>query len=713
MMKSIRTHGLRAALSWVLTFALALALAPGMALTANADASGTFGTGASWTYDAATKTLTISGGSFTKDEFQLTFPNDAEPDTLFGAGNIVEHLVFSDTELSSAISDSLLNGTRPWSKDIVSIDFSGLDTSAVTNMSEFCMEFTKLASITLGGKFDTSNVTNMESFFLGSWVLTELDLTGFVLRENVNTSYLFDSCRLLKTIKVSESWDSGKIGKGSDMFYDCPNLVGGNGTAYDESHIDKTYAVIDAPGTPGYLTLGSPSTDPSTDPTPAAPGSRFLVAKLSGADADAATADVLDAAVGDTIQVDLIYAGAEDGSDPLPWVTAFTRFTYNTALLDVVSVTDATGAAVTSGDDLFVAAQWTLDNTVAGKLPAAAAYGNSYVTYSLLRSAPADAPGAGQTDGVVATIVFTVKEKPASVDANVIDTFFILTDSAAQTIDEVLNGNHDDARPVNGVARIHYSLSELPGYDLDVPNAGDDWYDGEPHESAAITQLPGATEPSDGAPITATYVVTYTDPSGNEVTTTVDAEHPGYGLTPDQLSYDPEDPEFDLSAPVFTEPGTYHVTATIGKDGAGDSVFEYDYKLSPMAVEVNKYSDALTQVLFFTGEPTVIDVQLSGGATVYRFFDVTTAGYAPDSVTDEAVRTALTGADARVYGFIFDTAKLKTAVGTTASGSALKEELELAFRSHNSLSVVKTMRAGSVPSDMVVQYKTDPVNDGS
>jgi hypothetical protein len=38
------------------------------------------------------------------------------------------------------------------------------------------------------------------------------------------------------------------------MFYGTISLVGGNGTTYDWSNDDKTYAHIDAPGTPGYFT---------------------------------------------------------------------------------------------------------------------------------------------------------------------------------------------------------------------------------------------------------------------------------------------------------------------------------------------------------------------------------------------------------------------------------------------------------------------------
>ena len=38
------------------------------------------------------------------------------------------------------------------------------------------------------------------------------------------------------------------------MFYNCSKLVGGNGTVYDSSNTDATYARIDTAENPGYLT---------------------------------------------------------------------------------------------------------------------------------------------------------------------------------------------------------------------------------------------------------------------------------------------------------------------------------------------------------------------------------------------------------------------------------------------------------------------------
>ena len=41
------------------------------------------------------------------------------------------------------------------------------------------------------------------------------------------------------------------------MFTSDTNLVGGNGTTYNGSYRDKTYARIDTEETPGYFTLKS------------------------------------------------------------------------------------------------------------------------------------------------------------------------------------------------------------------------------------------------------------------------------------------------------------------------------------------------------------------------------------------------------------------------------------------------------------------------
>ena len=65
---------------------------------------------------------------------------------------------------------------------------------------------------------------------------------------------MFYGCSSLTTIYVSSSFVTEEDVFSYDMFSGCYNLKGGAGTTYNSSYVDKTYARIDKPGTPGYFT---------------------------------------------------------------------------------------------------------------------------------------------------------------------------------------------------------------------------------------------------------------------------------------------------------------------------------------------------------------------------------------------------------------------------------------------------------------------------
>ena len=49
--------------------------------------------------------------------------------------------------------------------------------------------------------------------------------------------------------------DISAVTSSSNMFYNTTNLVGGAGTTYNSSYVDKTYAKIDGgTSSPGYFT---------------------------------------------------------------------------------------------------------------------------------------------------------------------------------------------------------------------------------------------------------------------------------------------------------------------------------------------------------------------------------------------------------------------------------------------------------------------------
>ena len=102
--------------------------------------------------------------------------------------------------------------------------------------------------------FDTSKVKNMGSMFVNSKATT-LDLSNFNTSNVTNMAQMFNSSTNLKTIYVSNKFNTDKVTSSTNMFRGCTNLVGGAGTKYNSSYVDKTYARIDG-GTsnPGYFT---------------------------------------------------------------------------------------------------------------------------------------------------------------------------------------------------------------------------------------------------------------------------------------------------------------------------------------------------------------------------------------------------------------------------------------------------------------------------
>ena len=132
------------------------------------------------------------------------------------------------------------------------LDVSNFDTSNVTDMSNM-FDGSKATTLDLSN-FDTSNVTDMSSMFSYSKATT-LDVSNFDTSKVTNMSYMFYDFTNLKTIYVSNKFNTDKVTSSTNMFSGCTNLVGGAGTKYNSSYVDKKYARIDG-GTsnPGYFT---------------------------------------------------------------------------------------------------------------------------------------------------------------------------------------------------------------------------------------------------------------------------------------------------------------------------------------------------------------------------------------------------------------------------------------------------------------------------
>ena len=103
-------------------------------------------------------------------------------------------------------------------------------------------------------RVNTANVTNMWQMFSNCSRLTTLDLSEWDTGSVSVMAGMFQNCGNLTTIYVTTDWNTENVVNSGIMFLGCNKLVGGCGTTFNRNFIDKTYARIDRPDQPGYLT---------------------------------------------------------------------------------------------------------------------------------------------------------------------------------------------------------------------------------------------------------------------------------------------------------------------------------------------------------------------------------------------------------------------------------------------------------------------------
>ena len=148
-----------------------------------------------------------------------------------------------------------------------SYDFSGWNTESLKNVNGMFNDNFNLTSIDVTD-WDVSKVEDMGQLFENCYKLTEIDLSTWDTSNVKNMNEMFamhfiekppvdnlNCISSLKTIYVSDSFNTENVETSDIMFHRCNALVGGLGTTYNPNYTDKTYARIDG-GTsnPGYLT---------------------------------------------------------------------------------------------------------------------------------------------------------------------------------------------------------------------------------------------------------------------------------------------------------------------------------------------------------------------------------------------------------------------------------------------------------------------------
>lgn len=133
---------------------------------------------------------------------------------------------------------------------LTTLNLSSFNTAKVRGFNYMFKSCEALTSVNISN-FDTSNATSFDSMFRSCIALTSLDLSSFDTSNTTSFASMFRACNSLTTI-VAHDWSAAV--SSADMFYNCTSLVGGNGTTYNSSHIDATYAHIDVADNPGYFT---------------------------------------------------------------------------------------------------------------------------------------------------------------------------------------------------------------------------------------------------------------------------------------------------------------------------------------------------------------------------------------------------------------------------------------------------------------------------
>lgn len=125
-------------------------------------------------------------------------------------------------------------------------------TFTYLNLNYLFYSCTNLASVS--GLGNLSGVRSMRYTF-SSCAFTTIDFRGFDPSTLTDLFYTFSGCSHLTTIYADATWALPSSGiTGSQCFYSCGSLVGGNGTAWASSKTAYTYFRIDTASTPGYLT---------------------------------------------------------------------------------------------------------------------------------------------------------------------------------------------------------------------------------------------------------------------------------------------------------------------------------------------------------------------------------------------------------------------------------------------------------------------------
>jgi len=184
--------------------------------------------------------------------------------TYFRTDNVVDFSFFfycdfklPSVDLSKFNTSSATNMSYMFSNmyELTTLNTNSFNTSNVTDMNHMFDSCSNLSSWTrTKSDFKTNKVTNMSYMFFNDDALTMLEFDSFDTRNVTNMASMLEDMNNLVTIKVGDYFITSQVTNSANMFRNCAKLKGENGTSYNSSKVDKTYARRDTSTTPGYFT---------------------------------------------------------------------------------------------------------------------------------------------------------------------------------------------------------------------------------------------------------------------------------------------------------------------------------------------------------------------------------------------------------------------------------------------------------------------------
>lgn len=129
-----------------------------------------------------------------------------------------------------------------------------VNTWDTSNVWQFSNAFGNLTLEEIYLTIDTSSATWMSATFAYAVGTKVINIPNFDTRNVEEFPHMFGSCHELETIITGPNFICQPGSNSPNMFLDCWNVVGGNGTVYNGAKITGEMAHIDTTETPGYFT---------------------------------------------------------------------------------------------------------------------------------------------------------------------------------------------------------------------------------------------------------------------------------------------------------------------------------------------------------------------------------------------------------------------------------------------------------------------------